>query len=389
MNILHLLIHQHSKYNTMKIGFDAKRAFNNSTGLGNYSRAIINIMSKYFSDNEYILYTSKQSNAYENYFKDFQNIQITTPNKIGRMFPNLWRSLSLTNFALKDKLDIYHGLSHELPVNIHHSSIKSIVTMHDLIVWRHPEYFKYIDRITYQKKQLYACKIADIVIAISEQTKQDLIEILNIEQEKIKVVYQPCSSIFTQTLTSAQKLDVASKYNLPNRYILFVGTMEERKNLLTIIRSMPLIDKEIHLVAVGRTTDYFSIINEETNVLKLTNRIHFIHNADFYDFPAIYANAEVFVYPSFFEGFGIPVLEALHCGVPVITSNTSSLPEVGGNAALYINPTDHEALAQHINNIIGDKILSESMIQKGKVQALCFSEEKIAQNLWNVYKETK
>lgn len=370
----------------LTIGFDAKRAFNNNAGLGNYSRAMIHILSKYYPDNRYILYTPKKAEKFSNLFADAENIAVRTPKSLWKTFHSLWRRYQLTPLAAQET-DIFHGLSHELPVGIEKKGIKTVVTMHDLIAWRHPEYFKLADVKIYQKKQKHACRIADIVIAISEQTKRDLIEILRVDSQKIRVVYQPCSPIFYRESSETEKKARAEKYRLPERFILSVGTIEARKNLLTVLRALPALPEDICLVAVGRKTEYANVVVEEAKRLGLSDRLLLIDNGDFSDFPAIYANAAAFVYPSFYEGFGIPILEAMNCGVPVVASNVTSLPEVGGDAALYIDPEDYETLGKHISNILDDKLLRNEMIRKGRLQADKFSEKNIADALWAVYRE--
>lgn len=370
----------------LRIGFDAKRAFNNNTGLGNYSRATIDVLSKYHPDNQYVLYTPKKSERFSELFQNLDNVSIRMPKSFWKTFHSFWRRYRLSGMA-SEEVDIFHGLSHELPVGIEKTGVKTVVTMHDLIAWRHPEYFKNIDGRTYRKKQQHACRIADIIIAISEQTRQDLLEVLDADPQKIRVVYQPCSPIFYEKSSETAKKACAEKYRLPERFILSVGTVEARKNLMTTLRALPALPDDICLVAVGRKTDYADKIIAEAEKLRLSKRLLMIDNAIFSDFPAIYSNALAFVYPSFYEGFGIPVLEAMNCDVPVVTSNVTSLPEVGGAAALYINPEDYETLGKHINSILNDNSLREKMILKGRLQAEKFFEQKIADALWGVYRE--
>ncbi|MDR0364198.1 MAG: glycosyltransferase family 4 protein [Bacteroidales bacterium] len=370
----------------LRIGYDAKRAFNNSSGLGNYSRAMIHILSEYYPNNEYILYTPKEQEKFARQFEDIANIRVQSPNFFWKTVPSLWRRYYLTKITAK-KVDIFHGLSHELPIGIEKTNVKTIVTIHDLIAWRHPEYFKWIDSKIYRKKQKHACEIADVVIAISQQTKQDIIEILKVDPQKIRVVYQPCDTMFYKSVTEEGEKMCAEKYLLPERYILSVGTIETRKNLMTTLRAMQFIPEDICLVAIGRKTEYANTVAAEAKKMNLSGRLRFIDNADFSDFPAIYSGALAFVYPSFYEGFGIPILEAMNCGVPVITSNVTSLPEVGGKAALYIHPDDYKTLGEHINNILNDKKLRIEMIRAGRLQAAEFSEQKIADALWSIYRE--
>lgn len=369
----------------MRIGYDAKRAFKNFTGLGNYSRSVISIMSDFYPQNEYLLYTPPYDKEKVKFSSE--NIKIIQPKGLWHFFNSFWRSFSIAALLKKNKVDIYHGLSHELPSGIKKSRAKSIVTMHDLIVLRYPHLYKPADRKIYLRKYKYACTNADLVIAISEQTKQDLIDFMGVDEKKIRLVYQGCDPQFYEQKTEQQKAEVKSKYNLPDSYILNVGTIEPRKKLLTIVKALPFISPELHLVVVGKPTEYMKEINSEITKNNLTNRVHFLHKLPFNNLPTVYQQAKVFVYPSVFEGFGIPILEALNSRIPVIAANTSSLPEVGGNAALYIEPDDYETLAKSITEICENPDLQQKMIETGITQATKFREDIIAKELWKVYTE--
>ena len=371
----------------MRIAYDAKRAFKNFTGLGNYSRSVISLMANFYPDNEYVLYTPPYNIHPSNVFTSSSNISVCQPKGIWRSFHSVWRSFKLSAQIKKDKIDIFHGLSHELPAGIAKTGAKSLLTMHDLIVLRYPHLFKYIDRKIYIKKYHAACKNADLIIAISEQTKSDLIDLMGVDEGKIRLVYQGCDPQFYSLRSEAEKQSVKQKYNLPDKFILNVGTIEERKSLAVIVKALAQLPDDIHLLAVGKPSKYMKTVQSEIVKHNLQNRVHFLHGIAFTDLPAVYQLSQVFVYPSIFEGFGIPILEALNSQVPVIAANSSSLPEVGGNAALYINVGDYDALATYIRNIINDSDLKADMISKGIQQAAKFRESEVAKALWNVYSE--
>ena len=371
----------------MIIGFDAKRAFRNFTGLGNYSRSTVSLLSVFFPDNSYILYTPPYKPHPEHRFANRENIQIVQPQGVYRRFPSVWRSLGITSNAKHDGVQLFHGLSGELPTGLNKRNIRSVVTIHDLIFLRYPQFYKPIDRRIYRKKFKSACENADLVIAISKQTKQDIIDFFGIADDKIRLVYQGCDPQFYETCSDERKQAVAAKYQLPLNYILYVGTIEERKNLNTIVRALASLPDKYSLVAAGKPTAYMQRVNSEIDRLGLNSRVHFIHKVDFRDLPAIYQQAEVFALPSVFEGFGIPVLEALNSKIPVIASNISSLPEAGGAHSMYINPVDSRELEQALLRLFADNDLRNSMITNGYQHALNFREEKIAADLWNVYAE--
>ncbi len=362
----------------MVIGFDAKRAFCNNTGLGNYSRMICGGMAKELETGHCVLYSPKLKGRHEHYFDGLERVELRKADGLWSLAPWFWRSM-LGFMIEKDGVEIFHGLSHELPYGIA-KGVKKVVTMHDLIVRRYPDYFKPADRIIHRLKQGYACRTADLVVAISEQTKRDLMDMMGVAEEKIRVVYQSCDPIFWNAMGRS---DVIEKYNLPKRYILCVGTLEERKNQQNVIRAMQHLPEEMGLVIVGRPRGDYG-----RQVLAMADdKIRIVTGADFSDFPALYAGAVASVYMSHFEGFGIPVLESLCCDTPVVTSNISSMPEAGGDAALYADPDDVEGIAYQLRRLIEDEPLRKQCIEKGRIHRLKFAPEKVTQDLLAVYKE--
>ena len=203
----------------MIIGFDAKRAFQNQTGLGNYSRMLICGLAQQYQNVRSFLYAPDMSGEYKSYFSGFANISTRQPSGIDRHFPNLWRRYGVSVHLKGDKVDIFHGLSHELPHGIPRS-IKKVVTMHDLIVWRYPQYYSLFDRLVHRIKQRHSCRIADVVVAISEQTKGDLIKYMHVPESKIKVLYQSCDNIFWKPVADADRTAVRETYGLPEKYVV-------------------------------------------------------------------------------------------------------------------------------------------------------------------------
>ncbi|GCC53063.1 glycosyltransferase family 1 protein [Chryseotalea sanaruensis] len=373
----------------MRIGYDAKRLFNNFTGLGNYSRFIVKAIRNHNFSDEVFLFTPRiKQNAETKEFLDQGNYFTVQPAswistlKLG----SYWRTALLKREAAKHKLDIFHGMSHELPAGIT-SVCKSVVTIHDLIFLRFPELYSPIDRWIYTRKVKYACATADIIIAISEQTKQDLINFLQIPAERIKVVYQGCHPNFHNEISEETKREVRKRYALPERFILNVGTIEPRKNALLILKAMALLpeSERLPLVIVGRPTKYVEQIKSFAEANQLTNLIIYLNKIDFKDLPAIYNLSELFVYPSIFEGFGIPLVEAIACKTPVITSTGSCFTEAAGPYAKYIVPDNAKALAEAMQQIINNPTLREEMVTKSFQHIQKFSEEKIAADMMAVY----
>jgi glycosyltransferase involved in cell wall biosynthesis len=242
--------------------------------------------------------------------------------------------------------------------------------------------------VIYSTKLRYACKTADRIVAISQQTKNDLVSLLKVDPTKIEVIYQGCNQAFGVKQTEEKKASVKQKYQLPDQYILTVGTIEERKNLLLMVKALPAVHNDIPLVVVGKPTHYLEQVKSFVNTNGLGSRVIFLHQVTFADLPAVYQMADVFVYPSRYEGFGIPVLEALNSGVPVVAAKGSCLEEAGGKGSLYVSPDDHQALAESINLILANDALKQRMIDEGLEHANNFEDKKLADQLMNLYQAT-
>ncbi len=374
----------------MRIGFDGKRAVQNFTGLGNYSRYIVDILCQFGPENEYVLYAPKkrENKRLDKLTKQYQQLQLSYPTTSSwKKLSPLWRVWGVTRQLEKEKIDIFHGLSNELPLNIHQSEVKSIVTIHDLIFLHYPQYYHSIDRKIYTYKFRKACENADKIIAISECTKRDIIEFFRIPADKIEVVYQGCDPSFIHSVAEEKKREVRAKYQLPDHYILNVGSIEERKNALSAVQALMMLPEQIHLVIVGRHTEYTDKVEHFIKENKLEERVHIISNVPFDDLPAFYQLAEIFVYPSRFEGFGIPIIEALYSGIPVVAATGSCLEEAGGPDSIYVHPDDIKGMTDAFKQIYADPERKKNMIEKGHSFAKRFSEEKQAEEILNIYKK--
>ena len=370
----------------MRIGFDAKRAFYNSTGLGNYSRDSIRILSLLYPENDYFLYTPKaKENKQISFLKNKKNILVRTPSSfVGNLFKKYWRNKNIIKDIVQDEIDIYHGLSHEIPLGIEKTNIKSVVTIHDLIFIRYPHLFSSIDRKIYHKKFQSACKRANKIIAISHQTKNDIIEFFGTDENKIEVVYQGCNNVFQSKISKKRIEEICKKYNLPEKFILNVGTIEERKNLLTILKSIKELPKQ-HLVVIGNGKEYKNKCLQYIREHNLQDRVSFLSGIELEEIAAIYQKSEIMIYPSVFEGFGIPILEALFSKTPVITSQGGCFSETGGEHSIYINPLSVSEIISAITKITTDTNLRNTMIEKGYNYAQNFTDKKVAENLQKIY----
>ncbi len=350
------------------VGFDAKRAFLNNRGLGNYSRNLIEGLLLYTENISPILYTPSAHLAPKITFNLPSSVKIVTPESyLARLFPNLWRSLFLTKTLESSSLDIYHGLGHELPPYIEKLPLKKVLTVHDLIFMRFPKLFPLVDRKVYYQKLIRSCESADVILAICEQTKNDLIEFLNISEKKIQVHYQSCNPIFYNPPDKKQSSEILKKYHLERPYILNVGALEERKNGKNLIKAFHSLKDNFSgdLVFVGNGKKYKQEMEDLIKKNNLEHRVHILSQVPLEDLPSLYHRALLFCYPSFFEGFGIPIIESLFSQTPVITSHGSCFPESAKEGALYIDPYSYEDLALNIKKLLDSGELREKLAFQG------------------------
>ena len=368
----------------MNIGYEAKRVFHNKTGLGNYSRDLIRILNAEFPNNNYFLYNPKVA---RNELFEVNNVTIfeKNPNSFFyKKFKNIWRQKGVIKDLIKDKIEIFHGLSGELPSGLRKSKIKSVVTIHDLIFMRYPEFYSFFDRKIHIYKFRKSARQANIVIAISEQTKADIIQFLDIPESKIKVIYQGCQNVFKESYSDQEKELVSKKFNLPNEFILNVGTIEARKNILAVVKAITNIDT--HLIIVGGETSYTTGIKKYILENKIENKIIFLKGLSSKELAILYQLATIFVYPSLFEGFGIPIIEALYSKTPVITTNSGVFPEAGGADSVYVDPNNIHEMQEKIQLLLTNEKLRTEMAEKGFNFVQKFNDKTIANQVMALYK---
>lgn len=376
----------------MVIGFDAKRAAQNRTGLGNYSRYIVRTLKEYAPDNEYLLFipNPKKAKQLADLPQAEDYTQVSPRTCIGRILGSLWRTMALSCELRKHKVDLYHGLSNELPLGIRNAGCRSVVTLHDVIFMHQPEYYKPIDRWIYRLKFRYAGIKADRVITVSHFSKQELVRLLHIPADKISVVYPGIYLDFSK-VTPEDRAAVHTRYHMPERFVLYVGTVEERKNLKLVAEAMSLLQKagqlpeEMRIVVIGRKTPYAETLEHYLATNGLAGRFLFLCNVSFADLPACYQLADLFVYPSRIEGFGSPMLEAAAAGIPAIGCTGSSLEEAGGHGAFYVEPDDAKGMADHMLRLWDDEALRKERSAMGLAHAERFSESRLFDDLMAVY----
>lgn len=363
----------------MKIAFDAKRFFHNTSGLGNYSRDLIRILSQYYPENEYLLLNKNSSERGKDILEK-ENVRFVETSK-----GTLARQFKMGKDAQKEGTQIFHGLSGELPLKWGKEPIKKVVTIHDLIFMRYPQYYSFFDRKIHLWKFKKAAVSADKIIAISEQTKRDIITYLKVPENKIEVIYQGCHKAFKEEQSEEVIRTVKEKFKLPERYILNVGTIEDRKNLLNIVRGIQ--ETEIPLVVVGKKTKYYKKVEAFIRKNKMEQQVFFLEGVSMDELAVIYKLADIFVYPSFFEGFGIPVIEALFSKTVTVTSNVSCLPEAGGKDSVYVDPENYVDISAKIKFLWNNESERKRRAERSFEFVQKFNDEPIAAQLMELYKK--
>lgn len=369
----------------MIIGYDAKRVFHNFTGLGNYSRTLLKNLAYNFPENQYILFTpSILKNPETQFFQGNNNFEIVQP-PIDKKTNFLWRYFYQKKEIYSKGINIFHGLSNELPIGLKQ---KSIVTIHDIIFKHRPLDYPIPDRWIYNLKFKKACDQAELVIAISQATKNDLMEFYHLPEQKIKVLYQSCDSKFYLEVSEKQKSELKAKYSLPENFLLYIGSVIPRKNLLNLVKAIEILPPslKIPLVIIGEGSYYKREVEKYIRQKKLSALIYW-RKIPYRELPVLYQSSTVFIYPSFVEGFGIPVLEALASGTPVVTSKFSSLPEVGGANSVYADPASPEEISFGIQNILEDELFKNAIVQKGKEYAQNFDGNILSTQLMTIYRD--
>ncbi len=373
----------------MKIAIDISQIAYTGSGVASYTENLVRRLLQTDRNNQYLLFgiSLRQIDALTNFTSElktkYSNVEskiIRLPQTLGNIVWNRYHVFDLGRFI--GNADIFHSSDWIQPPI---KGVNKVTTIHDLVVYKYPQ-ISHPDIVATQKRRLYWVKReCDAIIADSVSTKRDILETLNVEPDKVIVVYPGIDRQFIPQ-DEEEFIRVRQKYNLPERYILFVGTREPRKNLQRLILAFdrflrhPLVssqNKEINLVLVGRTG--------WGQKLKNVRFVYPLGMVEKKDLPAIYSGAVFFVFPSLYEGFGLPILEAMACGCPVVTSNMGSLAEIASDCALQIDPYDEEDISVKMVQLFIDQNLRKEIIKKGFSQAEKFKWEDAASKILKIY----
>lgn len=332
----------------MRVGFDISQIAHKG-GVGIYTQNLANQLSK-LPDLEMVYFYSSLRKPFKGKLKNVKSYRL--PPTFFEMLFNRWRNVSIERFI--GPVDIFHSSDWTQPK----SKAKRVTTYHDVVPLKYPQW-SHPKIVSVHKRRLKLVEQEiDEVIAVSESTKRDLLEVSRIPEDKITIIYEAPTANF-QTRSKDEIAKFKEKYNLPERFVLAIGGIGERRNLKRIKEAA----KDYHLVIAGVSLPWLSI--EELELL--------------------YNSAAVLLYPSLYEGFGLPMLDSFACGLPVIASNVSAMPEVGGDGALYVDPLKVEDIKNKLDMVMNDKSLREDMVKKGFKRVKLFSWEKTAQETAKVY----
>lgn len=368
----------------MKIAIDATVLPEKMGGAGIYVLNLIKVLSKIDRKNKYFIFIEKRNIKK---FKLGDNFHLIGIKSMPRSLRLLWEQIVFPFLLRRYKIEVLHSPRYTIPLL--RFAWKSVVTFHDLLFLLFPKKHNVLKRFFYGRMLPIAAKKAERIIAVSSATKKDIAKLLNIPSEKIEVINLGIDSSY-HPIEKKELQDFRRKEEIFGSFILYVGTLKKRKNVLNIIKAYKKIkEKKIKekLVIVGNKSGEYQNIYKTVKNLGLKKDVFFTGYVDEKLLPFYYNSASLFIYPSLYEGFGLPVLEAMASGTPVITSNVSSLPEVAGDAALLVNPHDVEEMAEMMQKVLNNEELQEKMREKGLKRAKLFSWERCARETLNLYKE--
>jgi len=395
----------------LRIGIDYTAAVRQGAGIGRYTRELVRALAKLDRDNDYVLFAAVRGAAVSDSPTCWGG-GAASPNKLGtparyshelpktpsfqmrsvplsdRALAILWHRLRLPLWVelATGAVDIFHSPDFVLPPV---RRAKTMLTVHDLSFIRYPQCADANLRAYLSQVVPRSVHRADLVLADSQSTKDDLVELLDVAPNRIEVVYPGVEERFRPIKDQAYLEQVRKRYNLPPRFILGLGTLQPRKNFTRLIEAFASMQvgkyASLHLAIAGGKGWLYEEIFATVERLGLEEKVVFPGFVADEHLPALYNLADLFAFPSLYEGFGLPPLEALACGTPVVTSDASSLPEVVGQAGLMVKATDVEALAQAMQRVLEDNALREEMIARGLQQAKKFTWEKAAAKLLSLY----
>ncbi|MCK4649384.1 glycosyltransferase family 4 protein [bacterium] len=374
----------------MRIAIDFRSTIGQPAGIGRFTNNLVKQIALLGSKNEYILYSfypKMPNKEIKEFIKKHPNLSLKTNPVPGRIMRYLWDYFKIPIEFSIGEVDIIHIMDFLIP-NI--KKARLIVTVHDISSILFPQWHTRYTR-RWVKDRIYLAKEkAHKIIVDSVHTKKDLVRTLGVSEDLIAVIYGGVGEQFQPIKDRETLKQIKKRYKIRDKYLLFLGTLEPRKNILGLIRAFHKIKNRFpnyQLVIAGKRGWKFQEIFKTVGELRLEDKVIFTGYLPEEDIPSLYSGAELFIYPTLYEGFGFPPLEAMACGTPVITSNLSSLPEVMGEAGILIDPNNIDELARAIESALSNEDLKRELRAKGVRQAAKFSWKRCAQETIKVYQE--
>lgn len=372
----------------MKIGINFQTVDTHISGVEYYSLGLLNGLLSIDTRNDYIVYTN-QPVLVKDYIRPSKNLTIVKvkhlKTRIARIF---WEHTQLPRLAVRQELDVLHCLSYICP--LHKTSVPYVVTIHDTIAIDHPEWCKQTNSLYFNLFMKPAVKKASCVISVSKRTAADVKRNFDLFCHRVRIIYSGIDNIFKARKDSSRYSEVRARYNLPEPYILYVGNIEPKKNIWTLL----CVQKKLRekglphkLVIVGKRSWGTRVELDEISKEVMSNNVVWVGYVDRSDLPSVYQMADVFVFPSLYEGFGFPPLEAMACGTPVISTSSGALNETVGDAALTVEPYNVWQITRAVISMIRDSSLRQRHIRMGLKQSSLFNWEKTAEETLSVYEE--
>ncbi|MDW8849261.1 glycosyltransferase family 1 protein [Flavobacterium sp. MMLR14_040] len=377
----------------MKILIDFTQIPLKKVGVGVYAMSLLKEINKIKKSEEYFVAVLNDDYEVIELLKESNVFKIIYLKKIFRrlVFRFLFEQFYLPILILKNKIDVVHSLHYSFPILP--MKVKKVVTLHDMTFFLYPNFHKKINVFFFTNMIKFSVKCCDEIICVSEATKRDVFNILNVKKDlREKFVVVPLGvDDRKEIVLNGKDSNILLKHSLePKKYLLFIGTIEPRKNIKSILEAYSMIHEkylDYKLVIVGRKGWHYDNVYQTVEELKLGDRIVFTDFVTENEKNNLLANCYLFLYPSFYEGFGIPVLEAMSFGIPTITSKISSMPEVSGDAAILIDPYNVKEIADGITLLIDDKFLYQDLVAKSLKQVKKFTWNQMATSTMKAYLE--
>lgn len=364
----------------MHIGFDGTPLLGQRSGVGYYTSRLLTALANIHPDWDYWLYSNRPFNGLE--------AELCHTQKMVRLFPHsrwVWMQMILPFLVRQSGVDLCHFTNSLAPL---WSRVPFVLTIHDASLFLYSQYHPRSRLLAMRSLIPLLARQASAVITVSEQSRTDLQQVLKVPAHKLFVIHEAAPHSFQPVTNTGQRARIRQKYHLPPRYILFVGTLEPRKNLHRLVRAFAKLHQkgyEHHLVLVGSFGWLMDRFLSEIHRLGIDKVVHYLGYVPLEELPTLFSCAELFAFPSLYEGFGLPLLEAMACGTPVLTSDRSATAEVCADAAWLVNPEDESAIGEGLAQLLNNPNQREQLRQKGLARAQQFSWHRAAQETAKVY----